>query len=124
MLIATLSYSQASYPKKLILNNDTIVGITPDQLTKINQVFSYSELLKEDLDIQNERIEKLTIINKQQSSTINKVIQNVAYLSHYSDSLTLSNTNIQLRIERQKKLTKMSFLGGIILSSLIFIVVR
>lgn len=43
---ATLSYCQTSYPKKILVDKDTVVAITETQLKEINKTFLETEALR------------------------------------------------------------------------------
>ena len=45
-----LSYSQEIYPKEVVLNNDTVICITEDQLKEINIVFNENSYYKDVID--------------------------------------------------------------------------
>jgi cell division septum initiation protein DivIVA len=93
-------------------------------MIKINQVFTYSELLKESLQLQNNRIEEIKGVLKSKKEQEQKLVQNIAVLSRYSDSLYKANTNTQLLLEKQKKMTKIGFISGATLTTLIFILIK
>lgn len=50
LAIRISSYCQETYPREIILNKDTIIGITEDQLKEINIVFSENSYYKEVID--------------------------------------------------------------------------
>lgn len=59
VLTAQLSYCQGSYPKKLLIEGDTVVAITVDQAKKVNKAFISAGHYKEISDSLNVKIDVL-----------------------------------------------------------------
>ena len=57
------SFSQEGYPKKIVIDGDTLCAITIDQVRKLNFVYIKDDFLKEMNDtlvVQNERYKSLS----------------------------------------------------------------
>ena len=100
LLIATLSYCQNTYHKKIVLDNkDTVVAITETQLQDINECFYQRDEMSIDVDsmayllaMQSLSISRQSKINKQ------LVLKNTKLLSDYSDAVKM--------YELEKKITE------------------
>ena len=72
ILINLSSYCQSDYPKKAIIDNDTIVMITPGQVTKLNLAFNDLDRFK----MKSDSLSSLISLFEQHDSLKDKVIQN------------------------------------------------
>lgn len=100
LLIATLSYSQNTYPKKIVLESkDTIVAITETQLQYINECFSQRDEMSTDVDSMSYLLAMQSLSIYRQSK-INKelILKNTKLLSDYSD--------VTKMYELEKKITE------------------
>lgn len=79
LLIAQLIFSQGTYPQKVIVNGDTLIQITPKQLTSINLLI-----------IENKECQELLIVEKEE----NKIKSNL-----------IAVQEDQIEIEKQKSST-------------------
>ena len=112
LLTTILSFCQTTYPKKLVIDNDTVVVITPIQLKGINQLLVDRKILKETLSdvqirfkmLQNDilSMNKLSENKSQLISLQKKQIEDLTSLNGYSDqNITLLKQ--QLKDEKKKK---------------------
>jgi len=106
LLIATLSYCQNTYPKKIVLDNkDTVVAITETQLQYINECFYQRDGMDIDADsmayllaMQSLSISRQSKINKQ------LVLKNTKLLSDYSDVMKMYELEKQITEYKEKEL--------------------
>ncbi len=99
------SYCQPSYPKKIVLDKDTVIAITETQLQDINQVFYDRNSMDIDADSMAYQLAMQSLSIKRQSS-INKqlVIKNTKLLSDYSDALKMYDLQKQITAYREQEL--------------------
>lgn len=88
-------FSQNTYPSKLVIENDTIVAITPLQLNYINKLIAEKNFLYR----QNQILQDINLLK---DSTIYNLNLN---LSYYQDiynitEVQLSNLNLQLKAQK------------------------
>ena len=105
LLIAMWSYCQPSYPKKIVLDKDTVIAITETQLQDINQAFYDRNSMDIDADSMAYQLAMQSLSIKRQSS-INKqlVIKNTKLLSDYSDALKMYDLQKQITAYREQEL--------------------
>lgn len=125
--MATLSYSQSSYPKKIVLNNDTLVLITAIQLKQCNQKFNQLEYeiklnkINDSIILYNGlRIENLTsqVIEYKANEVATK--RTVDTLFSMCKSQALQNEQLNKKL---KFATKIEYgLGGISAILLLFLI--
>jgi hypothetical protein len=122
VLIVILSYSQNYYPQKIVLNNDTLILITPNQLKEVNfrllKLNSQSEYL-EDVEtylfkLQEDMFKQSSLNEKLISKNNNLFVQN-------SELIKINNTNnkIQEYYKKEiknykKKQIKVAIVGGLV----------
>ena len=99
------SYCQPSYPKKIVLDKDTVIAITETQLQDINQAFYDRNSMDIDADSMAYQLAMQSLSIKRQSS-INKqlVIKNTKLLSDYSDALKMYDLQKQITAYREQEL--------------------
>lgn len=116
--MSNLGFSQTGYPKKVTVNKDTVIALTPAQVKIIN-------LKKFDLDVCNEINDSL--ISKIKSDSVLIVHQNLLCVSlreqistqgKIIDNNNAINSNLQKDLEKAKKLynrqkIKTGVMGGI-----------
>lgn len=69
MSIISLSYSQ-EFPKRIMIDDTEIIGITPEQLSKINGVFVERDLYREKSDSVSVLLDKYSHLNEMFSRNI------------------------------------------------------
>ena len=117
-----LSYSQNSYPRKLILESDTVIVISEPQLKKINEYL----LRYEKLNLYNDSL--ISILNTQKTildkrNVLNELLnkRNSDLLIQNADLIKLNSTNNkiqeyykkELKVKNRKK--TIAFFGGLTL---------
>jgi len=123
LLITALSYSQNSYPKKIVLDSDTIVAITPGQLIRANVKFIEYDLCSSNLKESKEYIDELeqTILNKddlikEYNNSFNRLSGAYNELDSVSSQIEKDNIKINRQNVRLKKnikiFTGVSFAAG------------
>lgn len=120
LLTATSLYCQNSYPKKILINSDTIVAITPIQLKQIN-----SRLLElKDLRLYTQTLEEYNATQKnviKHQIGLNRELnkKNTRLLINNSDLMKLNSTNDKLlgyykkELKVQKRRKTLTFFGGL-----------
>lgn len=131
-MIATLSFSQNTYPKKIQLNSDTLILITPNQLIDINKdLLLYSHLKKNILTIKFELSRKIKEIQKKDSEYKSKVLSLSGEISTL-DKLNEANDKLityykkEVKIQKRSKVT-MFFAGvtvGVATTSIIILTIK
>ena len=76
----TLCFSQDIFPKKILWNNDTIVGITKDQLILVNRAINAGETCKKENTLLHREIvitDSILIAQKKLSTKKDTVLQSL-----------------------------------------------
>jgi len=112
VLIATLSYSQTTYPRKIILDGDTLVAVTIEQMKVINKTFihdSYQQIVVDSLGEQivllNAKIENNQLIyenQKIQIDNLDQIINNQQLINNRLEE-NLNQTLSELKVQRRKR---------------------
>jgi hypothetical protein len=122
--MTALSYSQNSYPKKIVWNNDTIIAITPNHLIQINVKFEEVKYCNSDLEdskryigeLENLNIKKDSLILEYQFSVrnLNMLYDNLDNLAtqteNYNKKLYIQNAKLKRNI---KLFSVVSFVAGV-----------
>lgn len=106
LLIATLSYCQNTYPKKIVLDNkDTVISITKAQLQHINQCLYDRVCMTEKADSMTYLLAMQSLSISRQSK-INKqlVLKNTKLLSDYSDAMKMYEMEKQIAEYKEQEL--------------------
>lgn len=120
MLIATLSYSQNSFPKKLIIGEDTVIGITADQLKMINREFLENEVLRQVLDTTEAHI---GVINGNIYKIQQVSLNSVKLTAMMSEQIKETNKKVEIletaidRLEKEVKYQKIKTTKSIAIAS-------
>lgn len=118
LLISVSSYSENKYPKKLIFESDTVVLITPTQLTQIN-----CKLI--DLDKCREELTLLTESNKVQDELISNLESNIllknkeisllnSKLENYEKTIKIYNEDISKTKRKSLVISGISITIGVV----------
>ena len=117
------SYSQNTYPKKIVWNNDTIVAITPNQLTQINIKFEGYKYCNTELENSIKYIGEIERLSLQKDSVIadykvtyrslTMAYDNLDWLTTRieKDNININNQNVKLK-RNLKIFTGVSFVAG------------
>jgi len=96
-LIAISSFSQNIYPKKIILNKDSVVAITQNQVIKINESFKELDDLKQFSDSLITLVSLINESNERQINLNRKLNKkNNELLIENSELIKLNSTNDKL----------------------------
>lgn len=105
LLTVTLLFCQENYPQKLLIESDTVVAVTPDQVRIINTVFdqrdfykSKSDSLALNISIQSMSLDKQILLNRQLANENNLILMN---LDVYSE---LNKLNLSIIEYKDKEL--------------------
>lgn len=60
-MTVTLSYSQNTYPKKIVIENDTVIIITPMQLREVNCLLTQRDMYEEVITSCESKIDGLNV---------------------------------------------------------------
>lgn len=108
------SFSQTTYPKKIVINNDTLIVISEKQLYDVNMLIINYHECQELLKIEKkESFDKQSLINIQDSAliTAQKLISNKD-----EENIILSDQKkiLEKKIKRQQIKTKVGIPLGVI----------
>lgn len=129
LLTSTLCFSQSSYPSKLVVDGDTLVCITVDQLRKLNTLLmdrlEYRELndsLYVQIGIYRDLVNRL----EEQVSTQHLIIDNLTQQTAIQDTVIRGireeNDRLTQRVGRQERVIKYGGAGaGILLIILLLL---
>lgn len=118
-------FSQTGYPKKIVLNADTVIAVSEDQLTKINVGLLERSLYKEQLDSTKARfavVEETVRANRQYINSsyklivlLNEQIQTQGKKLENSEASILK-LNDELKYQKNKTVKMVIFSSGVTLS--------
>lgn len=120
-MIAASSFSQSDYPKSILIDSDTLVLFTPNQVAKMNVVFLYLDEQKE----LNESLEnQILLLNNKLlilEATYNVCEQKSILLVRVADErlnqveiLTSENKKQDKKINILKKMRNLYGIGGVV----------
>ena len=95
------NYSQNTYPKKIVIENDTIVALKVEQIKYINAMFEVQSNLEDRLTIAEEYIKGVEEVQKNKDTLL------IEYRAKISDLSTLSNEMNSLATEANKRSTEL-----------------
>ena len=121
LLIVASSFSQSDYPKSILIDSDTLVLFTPNQVAKMNVVFLYLDEQKE----LNESLEnQILLLNNKLlilEATYNVCEQKSILLVRVADErlnqveiLTSENKKQDKKINLLKKMRNLYGIGGVV----------
>lgn len=120
ILLSSSMHSQCKYPKILLIENDTIIGITPSQLTKINLGITDLEELQSKNFLLYNRIgilESMNSINKSIILTKDSVISGLnEQILNYKIGLKDQGYELEFYKEyskNQKRKSNLLVVGGV-----------
>jgi hypothetical protein len=112
LLTATLSFSQNSYPKKVIVGKDTTVIITTDQVIKINEIGYERDFYKEQSEIKENHILKLDQIIKDKDEKFNSLLTVNTNLVELTDSYKKNVESLKRQLTQEQKKAKRNIYIG------------
>lgn len=103
LLIVQLSSFGENYPEKIIIKGDTLVVITPQQLTTINCKLEYKNSLVKENAVLLSKINVKDSLNKIKDENFIKIVTNVKY---QNDELNNRVNNLMVENNTLKKKNK------------------
>ena len=95
------NYSQNTYPRKIVIENDTIVALKIEQVKYINAMFEVQSNLEDRLTIAEEYIKGVEEVQKNKDTLL------IEYRAKISDLSTLNNEMNSLATEANKRSTEL-----------------
>lgn len=118
LLTSTLCFSQSSYPSKLVVDGDTLVCITVDQLRKLNTLLmdrlEYKEM-NDSLYVQISIYEQLISNLNQEVNMQQSLIRNIQQQTDLKDTLIkgVDRENVYLKDKVKQKDRVIRYGGGL-----------
>ena len=102
----TSSYSQGIYPKKVLINKDTLILITPFQVRKLNKVFILKNSLRDKNEVLMETLAAYEVLSDEKDNIIQaKIKLENGYLKSLeglnNENLRINDKNIVLLRQRK-----------------------
>lgn len=107
-----MSFSQNSYPKKVIVGKDTTVIITTDQVIKINEIGYERDFYKEQNEIKENYILSLDQIIKDKDEKFNSLLIVNANLVELTDSYKKNVESLKRQLTQEQKKAKRNIYIG------------
>lgn len=124
-MIATWSYSQNTYPSKIVIDQDTIVCITPTQLSRVNQLLYDRIQLKNQLKQTQLALTKLKLSSSSLISINEKLnSKNTELFVEYTKQLKMNEINDKLieyyinEIKVKQRQKTRTFFGGLAIGAI------
>ena len=95
------SYSQNTYPRKIVIENDTVIALKIEQVKYINAMFEVQSNLEDRLTIAEEYIKGVEEVQKNKDTLL------IEYRAKISDLSTLNNEMNSLATEANKISTEL-----------------
>ena len=95
------SYSQNTYPRKIVIENDTVIALKIEQVKYINAMFEVQSNLEDRLTIAEEYIKGVEEVQKNKDTLL------IEYRAKISDLSTLNNEMNSLATEANKRSTEL-----------------
>lgn len=125
LLINLLSFSQGIYPRKVVIEGDTVVAISPEQLTVVNVLILDLAECKELFDIEKEENLRKTQLINSQSESMSIKDKEKKNLEEQNTILSDQNKALEKSLKRQKLKTKgTAILSAIIASGLTYLILK
>lgn len=126
--MSPLVFCQTIYPKKIVLEGDTVVLLQPIQIKKINGIIVDRDFLKSELDITQQILsykDSLCIVRDLQIEKYGLVIKD--YEESLSNMQSIVTEQEKILKEQNKKILKKSLLyggGGIVVGVIVGLIVK
>lgn len=117
-----MSYSQETFPRILVINNDTVIVLQPEQVKQLNIVYEVNRALKEENTILSATLNEYVLLNSQkeillsQKASLEKDLRDEAI--ELSNQLKLSNESV-IKLKKNRKYWFISGIGVGLLTVLI-----
>lgn len=106
LLIAILSFSQNSYPKKILFGKDTLVLITPEQVMRANEMgYKIDYYIQQD-SINSSYISELEKISKEKDNTVEHITKINTELLNSLSNCNNDIKSLQEQLKKEQKKTK------------------
>ena len=92
------NYSQITYPKLSLIDGDTVILLSLENLKKANVIFNERDMYKEMADTLSENIEKCLCCIQKRDMMIDSL-----YMDNVSRSIDLIDKTEEIELEKQKK---------------------
>ena len=119
-----LIFSQNIYPKKIVLDYDTVVVISEEQLIKINSEFAYNEYLENALDLKINQVYSLDSLCHRKDNLLDTMIIIARNQNTTLNDLSKKNINTEKLLIKEKRKVKFSFITGSILTLIALILIK
>lgn len=106
LLCATISVFGQEYPKKMIINKDTVVVLSFSDVAKINVAYSIIERDSELIVLQNTKINGLNTVISSQDDVISKQKSEINLLSKMNDDKNMTIFDKDTIIKKQNNKDK------------------
>lgn len=126
--MSPLVFCQTTYPKKIVLEGDTVVLLQPIQIKKINGIIVDRDFLKSELDITQQILsykDSLCIVRDLQIEKYGSVIKD--YEESLNNMQSIVTEQEKILKEQNKKILKKSLLyggGGIVVGVIVGLIVK
>lgn len=130
-MIVTLSYSQETYPKKVVINKDTLVAITEKHTKIINECFIdviycniENDSLKKEVKILKEVIKNDSLVISGQSLDLTKYQQIDTNKSKIIETNGREIDKLKEQVEKEKKMseTRATILGVSLIANVVTLI--
>lgn len=100
------SYSQNTYPKKIVIEGDTIVALKMWQVKNINATFETLNYCNNRLEAAEEYIEVMEEMQKKKDALINDYRSKITDLSALNEELNILSTEADKRAGRAEEIAE------------------
>lgn len=125
LLTVLSSFSQENYPKKVVVENDTLICISPEQLTRVNLLIVENQKCKDLSKLNSTELKKLTEIVETQDKVIsNHEDQEIILKQTITDqenTISIKNKTIKRSKIKTKIFSAASFVIGAVLTYFVII---
>lgn len=122
-MITNLSFSQTGYPKKILIDNDTVVAITNNQLQVVNNLKVDYDECKEVVDTLKSQVSRDSILIMSQFEFIRKLSNEMDTQGDIIENEKAKNSKLTENLKQSMKLynrqrIKTAVVGGLFTVSL------
>lgn len=117
--MAKLNYSQETFPRVLVIGNDTVIVLQPEQVKQINIIYEFAEMLKSENVVLQNTLEEYTLLDYKKDSIISSKIQSENELREESTiiinrlrELLDENIKLDMKLTKIKKSRKIWLISG------------
>jgi len=130
ILTVTSLYSQETYPKKLVINSDTLVAITEKHTKIINKCFIdvfycniENDSLRKEVKILKEVVKNDSLVITSQSLDLTKYQEIITNKGKINETTIKELDKLKIQLEKEEKLsnTRVMVLGGSLVINVVLI---